>query len=343
MSDNVSKSLQSKLDKFKSKYNTEARDEEVFITTGSIILDAVVSNGKGFPLGKLIEISSESGIGKSTLTLQACKEACKQGKVCLYLDCEDGTNPDQLKSIGLTEYKDTLFFVFPVSTYRDVEEVLNEFDGEKNIAYIVIDSIASLMPDDLLEKSVADILPGLKARYDSLFLQKVGAYLKRNECSIILINQVRTALNFMGRSSVKSAGGKAMEFYPDIRLQLKKISFLEKKAKTIEGEVKVKYGSEVEVQAIKNRFNNPFVPGVVSIIFGRGASNLSAYTRWLQNNGCITRSGAWYNIKVGEDLEGKVCGANGVLQWVKDNVDTVYDYVMSNGGFILYEELEDED
>lgn len=336
----ISKSLQNKLSALNDKYNKKGDDDNVaFLTSGSIILDAVVSNGKGLPLGKMIEIHSEAGIGKSTLILQACLQACRKGKVCIYLDVEDGANDDQLDSIGLLEYKDTLFFVFPVSTYRDVEEVLAEFDGE-DICYIVLDSITSLMPDELLTKSVADILPGLKARYDSLFLQKCTAYLKRNVCSIVLINQMRTTLNFMGRSSSKAAGGKALEFYPDVRIELKKISDLTKKAKTIEGVTEIKYGSEVSIKCLKNRFNNPFIEGVLSIVFGKGASNLSAYTRWLQNNDCIKRSGAWYTITVGE-LEGKVCGANGILGWVKDNLQEVNTYIMNNGGFILLEVDED--
>lgn len=336
----VSNSLQKKLDSMSEKFKKSDEACE-FISTGSVIIDSVISNGKGFPRGKMIEVHSESGIGKSTTILQACKVACGMGKVCIYLDAEDGANDDQLASIGLLEYKDKLFFVYPVSTYKEAEEVLNLFDGE-DICYIVLDSISALMPDELLDKSVADVLPGLKARYDSLFLQKYKAYLKRNTCSLILINQMRTRLNFRGMSTSGAAGGKALEFYPDIRIEYKKISDLTKKARTIEGVTEIKYGAEVSVKTLKNRFNAPFVEGVVSIVFGKGASNLSAYTRWLQNNDCMKRSGAWYTITLGE-LEGKVCGANGILQWVKENHSYVKQYIEDNGGFTLLRDEVNQD
>lgn len=339
----VKSSLQKKLDSLNEKYQKKEEALE-FINTGSIILDSVISNGKGLPRGKMIEIHSDKGIGKSTIILQACKKACDAGKVCIYLDVEDGANDDQLESIGLLQYKGSLFFVYPVATYKDAEEALNLFDGE-DIAFIVLDSITALMPDELLDKSVADVLPGLKARYDSLFLQKYKAYLKRNTCSIILINQIRTSLNFRGMSTQKAAGGKALEFYPDIILEMKKISDLTKKATTVEGVTEIKYGSEVSVKALKNRYNAPFIEGVISIIYGKGASNLSAYTRWLQNNGCFTRSGGWYTIQVGE-LTGKAQGANGLLKWVKENHVAVLDYINSHGGFVLLkneEETESEE
>lgn len=330
----IPKSLLAKLESAHEKYKKPELEVE-FISSGSIIIDAVISNGKGLPRGKMIEIHSESGIGKSTIILQACKKACELGHVCIYLDVEDGANDDQLESIGLLQYKGTLFHVFPIETYDEAEEIISMFDGE-DLAYIVIDSISSLLPDDLKDRKVSEIQPGVKARYDSLFLQKYKGYLKRNVCTIILINQMRTKLNFKGMSSAKAAGGKAIEFYPDVRIKMRKISDMTKKKKTISGEAEVKYGAEVAFSTIKNRYNAPFIEGNIAIIFGKGVSNLSAFLTWLQASGCVKRSGSWYTITVG-DLEGKVCGANGMLGFVKENAGVIQEYIANHGGFVLVE------
>ena len=53
--------------KFYSELIDLTTKEEVFHPSGSIILDAVISDGRGIPEGTFIEIASESGCGKSTL------------------------------------------------------------------------------------------------------------------------------------------------------------------------------------------------------------------------------------------------------------------------------------
>lgn len=64
--------------------------EETFHPTGSIILDAVISDGRGLPEGIFIELASESGCGKSTMCLHIAKKYCSQGKRVVYIDTESG-------------------------------------------------------------------------------------------------------------------------------------------------------------------------------------------------------------------------------------------------------------
>ena len=54
--------------------------------TGSLIMDTVM--GGGLPVGKMIEVASDSGIGKKTVTLSMCRELLLQGKKIIYLDHE---------------------------------------------------------------------------------------------------------------------------------------------------------------------------------------------------------------------------------------------------------------
>lgn len=347
MSGEMSKTLEKKLSQLQSKY-TESSKETTFVSTGSIIADSVLVDSKivkgepGLPLGKFIEIFGDSGTGKSTFILHACKTACSKGHRVLYLDYEGGVNESQLEGIGLTKYLGNKFFLFPIDTFEEAEEIIDELKDE-GFTYIVIDSITAMMPAKLKEKSVGDLEPGLQARYTSNFLQKYKSVVKHRDLSFIFVNQIRTKLNFRGMSSVESAGGYAIKFYMDIRLKLRKVKKLEKTMDTLEGRVSVEYGCEAALSAIKNRYNKPFIEGVLHIIYGKGISNLSSYFRWLQNNGFVKQGGAgWFTIEFPGIEPVKIRGSVEVLNWVKSNLKMVQDYIESHGGFLLVSEVEEE-
>ena len=131
----VNKSLQDKLEKLKKKYDNSTLMDTEFISTGSIIADTVLVDSKltkergiegGLPTSKYIEIYGESGTGKSTFVLYACKTACRKGHKVVYIDAEGGVNESQLIGIGLQEYVGTQFFLFAVDTFEEAEEVIEE-------------------------------------------------------------------------------------------------------------------------------------------------------------------------------------------------------------------------
>ena len=339
MAQNLDKKIASKLEGYKEKYGLKA-DE--FIKSGSIILDMVVSNGQGLPLNKFIEIASDSGLGKTTMVLHAMKSACDQGHRVLYLDIEGGLNQDLLDGIGLTPYiEQDLFIVLPIQTYSEAEEICMDMIG--NCSFIVVDSITALLPDELLEKSITKILPGLQSRYLSNFLQKFKGQVTNSGTSMIFINQIRNKFNFMGQTTQDSAGGYAMKFYQDVRIFMKKKAKMEKKMVTGDGEKTVEYGCINRIYTKKNRYNSPFIEIEIAVVYGKGISNLMSYNTWLENHGCIKRSGAWYSILLDDEEVGRVCGANGVLKWIKENFELIDNYVQENGGFKLVEAERDEE
>lgn len=316
-----------------------------FIPTGSVAFDELISKGQGIPRGKFIQLTSESGLGKSTMMLHFCKTACQQGYKCVYLDAEKALNSDIIKGVGLEEFVTTHQFVGkPVNTFEDVEAVLDKIlVKDDSLAYIVIDSITALMPQKLLEASVGAILPGMKARVMSLFLEKYKAKLELSgsKVTILFLNQTRVKLNFMGTSSTVEAGGNAQRFYMDIRLFANLNSKLEKTMKTNEGKAQVQYGSNVNVWAIKNRYNNPDCPIVVPVIFGKGVSNVLTYVRWLEAHGYIKKAGAFLRVQPPRGGEAmNVRGYPGAVKWVKENFDDVVAFVNENGGIKLTEGVD---
>jgi len=324
-------------EKFKSLEKFTADPTNNFYPSGSVIFDALL--GGGIPEGVFLEIASDSGLGKSTMVLHFCRIVCSLGKKVVYMDFEKGVNESQLKGMGLDPYLGDLFLWYQPVTHEDAEEIIDTLAYEDDLVYIVTDSVTSMLPGSAETSSVSDLQPGLKSRYDASYLRKYKSVAKNSGVTFIFINQTRVKFNFnfSSGSSKTPAGGSAQQFYMDIRVQLKAKKRLSKITQTVEGEKKIPYGIEVEVWAIKNRYERPFIPLLMTIIFGKGISNLTAYKMWLENNEVITKSGSWYSIEFdGQEVEDSpIQGQSKVNEWIKDNVDYVKDYIQQNGGFIL--------
>lgn len=333
----MSTEMQKKVAELSKMYKSMGEAE--FTRSGSVVLDAIL--GGGIPKGVFILWSAENGCGKSTGSLHISKIYCMQDKKVLYLDYEGGVNKSQLDGMGLSKYKyDPItnpngnFYLFQVQTYKDAEKILDEIMTDMDL--VVIDSATAMLTEKVKGSSSEDVLPGQDSRVMSVFLKKYKAEAVRNGVSWIIINQMRTKISFMGGTGDVEAGGNALKFYPDIRLQMKKAfkGTLEREEETATGKQKVPFGAICSIWAEKNRYERPKIPLNIAIIFGRGISNEYAYCDFLTNNGCIIKSGAWYTIKMGGFNE-KVNGMGKVIDWINEHKDDVRDYINAHGGYKL--------
>lgn len=328
-----------------SKKYKNCTQEEKFLSSGSVIIDEVLSRGKGIPLNKYIQISSESGTGKTTIVLNMCREACASGMHCVYLDVEKGVNNSQLDGIGLTPFIGDLFHLYTLDTFEEAEDILDKVLDIENTAYVIVDSITQLIPEKCLGKSISEVEPGLSARYTSEFLRKYKAKLNRStsECSIIFINQMRMKLNFRGMSTYDAAGGSAQKFNMDIRLKMSKLKTLSKTTTTVDGKEQVPYGVTLKFWADKNRYNSPNVNGEVTVLFGKGVSNIAAYQKYLEFNHAIKGGGGGYYTLTLPTGEYKARGQNNLWKLIKEHIDEVIEFIDSKGGYsILLDGNDDE-
>lgn len=335
----MSKAAQDNLDKLMQEFG--ATEDQERLSSASIVLDALL--GGGVPLGLFVEIYSASGLGKTTSVLHCCRAACAQGKKVVYLDFEQAVNKSQLDGIKLTEFieKKQFFLMQPV-TFEDAEMIIDKLTGMEDLAYIVIDSITAMLPGKMTEKSIADVEPGLHARFASTFLIKYKSWCKQNNVTFFFVNQVRTKLNFRGMSREESAGGNAQKFYMDIRIELRLSSRLEKKMLTSEGEQVVQYGSNVTAMTIKNKYGPCFVPVILTILYGKGISNVFAYRRWLEMNGYLKMGGAgWYTFNLG-DKEFKARGEPALIKEIREHTVEIRKEIEAKGGYLLIEKDTDE-
>ena len=320
--------------------STMSDKKDEFIKTGSIVFDAVLSNGRGLPRGKFIQLSSDSGLGKTTLALHVCRNLCSQGFICFYIDSEKSVNESQMDSLGLTEFLGKTFFHRSVNTFEETEEVLDKvLVPDDKFALLVIDSITSLLPQKMLDNSVSSVEPGLQARYTSIFLPKYKAKIESSGCpaTFLFINQMRTKLNFMRSSTFEAAGGSAQKFNMDIRLMMKQKEKLKKTVSTISGREETPYGCLNYLYSEKNRYNNPFVKAEIAIYFGKGVSNISYYQQFLINNGYVkSHRGGMYDCQLPSMQEAQtIRGVPKYSSFVRDHLEEIKELVENQGGVKL--------
>jgi len=301
--------------------------------TGSVVFDSLF--GGGVPKGSFVELASKSGLGKTTAVLHFCKVICELGKKAVFLDFEKGVNRSQLEGIGLSKHLGKKFLLLQPVTFEDAEDIIDDLLGIDDLAYICVDSVTAMTPRKMREQSVADIQPGIHARFSSRFLLKYKSVAKEEGITFFWVNQMRYKLNFRGQSSQQPAGGNAQKFYMDIRTCMNKARKLDKKQQTMDGEKMVPYGADVNCWTLKNRFARPFIELTATIIFGKGVSNLSAYEKWMLQNGLINRKhGGWMEIDwKGEKVKKR--GTEELRQWIKKNSSDIRKYIEDEGGFDL--------
>src|SRR5205085_1555934 len=81
-------------------------------------------------------------------------------------------------------------------------EIVDSLVRSGAVDLIVIDSVAALVPKAEIEGEMGDSLPGLQARLMSQALRKLTATIKKTNCMVIFINQIRMKIG-QGRDNAR--------------------------------------------------------------------------------------------------------------------------------------------
>lgn len=312
--DDSSKSLS----ELRAKYG---RPDTEFLTTGSSVLDELW--GGGTPSGKIIEIHSDAGVGKTTIAIQCAREGyLKAGLKVGFMDTEHALDAALKRVMDVEQYefddKDAPSFChLSPAFYSEIEDTTYWFikNGYK---LLILDSLTNAVPDARKAEgaSITDTRPGIKSMMQALYLEQFKPILARAGITLILINHMRTQINFLRPSVERPAGGKALQFDTDIRLGLVRKAWIEE---MVDGE-KVRVGSQIEMVTIKNKITVPFRAGNVIFKFGKGIDEIETIFTNLVNQKAIVQSGAYFSMKfLGDDAK-NIQGKQAAIQVVRDNL-----------------------
>ncbi|WFN11495.1 recombinase RecA [Burkholderia contaminans] len=269
----------------------EATENIQVVSTGSLGLDIALGVG-GLPRGRVVEIYGPESSGKTTLTLQVIAELQKLGGTAAFIDAEHALDVQYAAKLGVNVPE---LLISQPDTGEQALEITDALVRSGSIDMIVIDSVAALVPKAEIEGEMGDSLPGLQARLMSQALRKLTGTIKRTNCLVIFINQIRMKIGVMFGNPETTTGGNALKFYSSVRLDIRRIGSIKKNDEVI--------GNETRVKVVKNKVSPPFREAIFDILYGEGISRQGEIIDLGVQAKIVDKAGAWYSYngeKIGQ-------------------------------------------
>ena len=277
-------------------------------SSGSISLD--IALGGGYAKGRIIEIFGWESSGKTTLALHAVAEIQKNGGRAGYVDTEHALDIFYASDIGVDsdiEAEDPKFVLSQPDNGEQALAATREMLDCGLFDILVVDSVAGLVPKALLQGDVGDQKMAHVARLMSQWIGAFASSVKKNNCILIFINQLREKVGIAFGNPVTTTGGNALKFFSSQRVEVSRIGQIK------EGEEII--GNRTRAKIIKNKVSPPFRVAEFDIVYGQGACRYRGLFDVAVDVGIIKRSGSWFSyndIKLGQ-------GKNAALGLIMDN------------------------
>jgi recombination protein RecA len=276
------------------------------ISSGRPKLDSAL--GGGFGKGKIIEIYSENGCGKTGLALDTAAQVQKNGGRVAIVDAEHALNTEYCEEVGVNI--EDIYFSQPDYGEQAVE-VVRALVGSGEFDLIIIDSIAAMTPRAIIEGESGQAHMAVQARMMGQFMAMIKGPASDAGCTLLCINQIRETLAMYG-SPTTTPGGKALKFYASQRLEIKR-----------KGDVKAGtdiIGFNQHIRIVKNKLAPPFQTVDSVIVFGKGIDTLTDLIEACVFEEVIIKKGAFFEY----DPEcAKVQGMKKLRELLEDNPDLV--------------------
>jgi recombination protein RecA len=307
--ENVSNSIQSRMDSFLSKdksVKSVMEEKPKLVRTGITTLDTIL--GGGIILGGFIQLVGRAGSGKSSLAakfMSTFQKLSNGNCISLYIDTETTMSKFRLSQLGVNNPP-----INPISdvTLEDIFSIIDsviEFKKDnkdaRDIPTIIIwDSIASTLTKKEFTAEDPKEVIGYKARLLSLYMPKIAASLQEYKITIVAINQLRDSVGISMmpspvaikgmKQSDTIPGGRALQFATSQLLYMTDVGNLEERIYGFDGK-------EVEIYCIKNKAFPPLIKTKTSFSYMGGYSNFWSAFSILKENKLIVTSGAWYGME----------------------------------------------
>ena len=276
----------------------------------------------GIPTGRLIEYSGEEHGGKTSTALDNIANYQQlDDRPVAYLDAENALDPVWAEKIGVD--LDKVIIIQP--EFESAEELLDIMlslitNGE--IGMGVIDSVPALIPAKELEGDIGDAQYAGNAMAMTKFVKKAELACKKNNVTLIFINQVRDDLKSLYPGATRTPGGRALKHFCSVRMEFRRGSFLNDKGEEIKKSSESPAGNIVLMSMEKNKTCPPNRRGgFYSLDYANGINYLRDLVDVALKYDMIKQSGAWFTIidpDTGECKSEKIQGMPNVYNYLRD-------------------------
>ena len=287
------------------KQGSKTRGKIKRISTGSIKLDAII--GGGIPRGYITEVYGPEHSGKSTLIMEASREAQKEKLNVVYLDIEHRFHKKYAESLGVD--LDNLIVIHPKNAEEALDLAANLIElGSAEM--IILDSVAALLPAVEDEGAVGASHMGNRAKLLSQFLRKTTHNIYENEVAVVLVNRPTAVMGNYHGPSETTTGGRNLKHQATIRIKVAKGKITYKGT----GEKQEPISHEVRYQVVKNSIGKAYLKTTTELILGKGIDILSEIINAAAYYGFVEQRGAYFYISEDEKYQGKEAFKQALLE-----------------------------
>jgi len=265
----------------------EDRSVKEWLKSDIIAFDWLVSKGKGFPLGRVVEVCGDYSAGKSFLGYKLLAKAQERGFLTVLFDAEVAYDKSFGEKCGINN--SNLLVISDISVEKGYEIMIDLMEKVNCPVVFVWDSVAATPT----EKELGDGMDSrdlTKAQLVGKGFRLVVQDLGKTNSMLILLNQLREKIGDMYDRGEFAPGGRAIDYHVSVKLELKRRGMI--------AEDKLVKGFKVKSVVTKNRVDIPFRELTIMLRWDR--DNLVEWYECLLDilmlEGKVIESGGWYRF-----------------------------------------------
>jgi recombination protein RecA len=276
--------------------------------------------GGGLPRGQMVHLYGPEGTGKSTLALHMVASVQASGGRVLFIDQENALETSYAKALGVNVDPPYLKYMRKNPNGEVVLDIIEKAVRSGLYALIVVDSVATLAPANVLEASNQEVFVAAQARMLTQGLMKLNHAAVNSDTIILWVNQQRSNISKMPNArQFTTPGGKALPFYANINILIQRFGPIK------EGEQII--GQQAKIKVEKNKIAAPMREVLCNMIYGYGFRKDLDLIISAKDAEMIQQKGSWFEyngIKLGQGLNSVVEYAKAHEEFLKELEDRLY-------------------
>jgi RecA/RadA recombinase len=278
-------------------------------STGSPYLDYLT--GGGFMNGAFNLLIASGGVGKSSISLLACKDVIeKTGKLAVYFDGERTLNESYFKRMNIPKDK----FIHRIG--RNLENMLDEaelFAQSDDVGIIIMDSIPIFTAAAIEAKSAIENSIGNAAKRYTGRMPIIEGYAANRDICIIGLTSYKLNPGAMGDPRVLPCG-EWQKTMSNTTLDMTKKELIKDKEKNVVG-----HNIEVRVKKSKNSAYDGSEAYKINFYNEGGFNKIDEYARVFIETGVVKQGGAWIKFPNVDAEEVSIQGVDKFIEHLKLN------------------------